>query len=155
LDFVFHVFLSVLLQTVSDELGFFVELCESTPFSALSFEQKVDYVMTVAKTVLFFTICMRSEARERVVTSAISVWHRTMRSMTLVTKSAKGTPHYAPSETMDDDREEHKITDAVVCCIYSQPKPFWSNFEETHARQSSFRTGSAPNRSRALAKAAV
>jgi serine/threonine-protein kinase len=43
---------------------------------------------------------------------------RTMRSMTLVTKSAKGTPNYAPPETMDDEQEEHKITEATdVYCF--------------------------------------
>jgi serine/threonine protein kinase len=95
-------------------------------FSALSFEQKVDHAVTIAKTVLFlhdnFIIhgdlkpenVLLTQGDLRVGDFGLA---RTMRSMTLVTKSAKGTPNYAPPETMDDEKE-HKITEATdVYCF--------------------------------------
>jgi serine/threonine-protein kinase len=122
----------VFTQTVSDELGFVVELCESSlarksVFASLSFEQKVDYAATIAKTVLFLhenfmihgdlkpeNVLLTSKGELRVGDFGLA---RTMRSMTLVTKSVKGTPNYAPPETMDDE-QEHKITEATdVYCF--------------------------------------
>jgi serine/threonine protein kinase len=119
-------------QTVSDELGFVVELCESplankTLFSSLSFEQKVDYAVTIAKTVLFLhdnfiihgdlkpeNVLLTSKGELRLGDFGLA---RTIISKTLVTKSAKGTPNYAPPETMDDE-QEHKITEATdVYCF--------------------------------------
>jgi serine/threonine protein kinase len=114
-------------------LGFVVELCEGSLaseslFSALSFEQKVDYAVAIAKTVLFLhdnfiihgdlkpeNVLLTSKGELRLCDFGLA---RTMRSMTLVTKSAKGTPNYAPPETMDDEQEEHKITEATdVYCF--------------------------------------
>jgi serine/threonine protein kinase len=97
-------------------------------FSSLSFEQKVDYAITIAKTVLFLhdkfiihgdlkpeNVLLTSKGELRVGDFGLA---RTLRSMTLVTKSAKGTPNYAPPETMDDEQEEHKITEATdVYCF--------------------------------------
>jgi serine/threonine protein kinase len=113
-------------------LGFVVELCEGSLaseslFSALSFEQKVDYAVTIANTVLFLhdnfiihgdlkpeNVLITAKGELRVGDFGLA---RTMRSMTLVTKSAKGTPNYAPPETMDDE-QEHKINEATdVYCF--------------------------------------
>jgi serine/threonine protein kinase len=117
---------------VSDDLGFVVELCEGSlarksVFASLSFEQKVDYAVTIAKTVLFLhdnfmihgdlkpeNVLLTSKGELRVGDFGLA---RTMRSMTLVTKSAKGTPNYAPPETMDDE-QDYKITEATdVYCF--------------------------------------
>jgi serine/threonine protein kinase len=121
------------LQIVSDELGFVVELCEGSLaseslFACLSLKQKIDYALTIAKTVLFLhdnfivhgdlkpeNVLLTSKGELRLGDFGLA---RTMRSVTLKTKSAKGTPNYAPPETMDDDQEEHKITEATdVYCL--------------------------------------
>jgi serine/threonine protein kinase len=114
-------------------LGFVVELCEGSLaseslFSQLSFEQKVDYAVTIAKTVLFLhdnfiihgdlkpeNVLLTSNGELRVGDFGLA---RTMRSMTLVTKSAKGTPNYAAPETTNPNLKEFKVTEAVdVYCF--------------------------------------
>jgi serine/threonine protein kinase len=112
------------LKVLSDELGLVVELCEGSLankslFGALSFQQKVEHSITIAKTVLFLhdnllihgdlkpeNVLLTSKGELRIGDFGLT---RTMRSITLLTKSAKGTPNYAPPEMMNDD-PEHKVT---------------------------------------------
>jgi serine/threonine protein kinase len=109
-----------------------VEQCESSLsneslFRSLLTEQKIDYAATIAKTVLCLhdnfvvrgdlkpeNVLLTSTGELRLADFGLA---RTMRSLTLVTKSAKGTPNYAPPETMDDE-QEHKVTEKTdVYCF--------------------------------------
>jgi serine/threonine protein kinase len=123
---------SVDLQTVADELGFVVELCESSLASESLFSPCFSHSQglcnDVAKTVLFLhdnfiihgdlkpeNVLLTSKGELRLGDFGLA---RTIISKTLATKSTKGTPNYAPPETLDDEQEEHKITEATdVYCF--------------------------------------
>jgi serine/threonine protein kinase len=111
------------LQNVSDEVGFLVESCEkgslasASLFATLSLDQRIDYALTIASTVAFLHdnhVVHADIKPENILVTANGDLRlgdfglaRTLRSVTLVTKSSKGTPNYSAPESMEE--EEHKI----------------------------------------------
>jgi serine/threonine protein kinase len=111
-------------------MGFLVEECRGplsseSVFAKLSFEQKIDYALKAAQSVAFLhenhvvhadlkpeNILLTESGELRLGDFGLA---RTMRSITLVTKTARGTPNYAAPEMYEDETHEITPVSDVYC----------------------------------------